>query len=52
MTVDKDRLEDYKRFVLNLEFLASPAENASELITDDMIADTVSEVLRLYKTIE
>ncbi|MCD7727589.1 MAG: hypothetical protein LUH57_04520 [Ruminococcus sp.] len=48
LTVDKDKLEEYKGFVLNSEFLASPDKNAYELITDEMIADTVNEVLRLY----
>lgn len=48
LTVDKDKLEEYKGFVLNSEFLASPDKLTGELITDNMIADTVNEVLRLY----
>ncbi len=48
LTVDKDRLEEYKGFVLNSEFLASPDKLTGELITDDMIEDTASEVLKLY----
>lgn len=49
LTVDKNKLEDYKRFVINLRFLSSCAVESNGLITDDMISGTAIRVYELYK---
>lgn len=51
LTVDKNNLEDYKEFVLNLEFLSPGVVDSKGLISDDMIIGTVKQVYELYENL-
>lgn len=51
LTVDKTELEDYRKFVLNLNFLSSCAVDNNGLITDDMIINTAKRVYELYENL-
>lgn len=51
LTVDKNNLEDYKKFVLNLEFLPPSAADSKDLISNDMIIGTLKRVYELYENL-
>lgn len=51
LTVDKNKLEDYKKFVLNLEFLPPRTADSNDLISSDMIIGTVKRVYELYENL-
>lgn len=51
LTVEKNNLEDYKEFVLNLEFLSPSIADSKGLISEEMIIGTVKQVCKLYENL-